>query len=1246
MGVKRIILPLLLLWPLLMHAQYAAVDWEASRGDSLLPVCSSVVDLPDDCWQYDYTAHIEYPELEKMTAADVRRYSLETVYDSLPAMPAVECYVGVQAKHAQLDVAFLPVVMRGGDYYRINSYKLVVDRVLKPLRSSAAERAAGDRYAANSVLSQGKWVRISVKENGIHRITDSELRRMGFKNPDSVRLFGYGGHILPETWLNRLPDDLQEVPLWREKGYVLFHANGVVKWSYEGGRYVHEQNVYSDYGCYFLTEGGTPMAFPSETIDKKPTATVTVYPDYAVIDNDRMSHCQYGRVLVDDYDYSMGRSVNYKFPISGVASGAGIIDISFATNGNNMSRVALSSAGSTIGTLTIGSCGSGEVGKLASGSYSISGAVADNMVVNLKQSVNDNSVNGYLDYLRLNYVRSLAMRGSQVPFRGNGAAQHATFELDNSTADTRVWSLSGSVPCELKGSLSGNKLSFVAPAGYEDEFVAFDVKGSFPSVQVSGEVPNQNLHAMQQADMVIIIPSDGAFKAAAGRLAAAHREMDGLTVEVVTAQQVYNEFSSGTPDVTAYRRFMKMLYDRAATASEAPKYLLLFGDGWYDNRLRTFPMYRQENYLLCYESLNSVNAVSAYVYEDYMGLLDDAEGENHKRDKVDIGVGRIPATSVDEADAVVDKTIAYMKNGEAGAWQNVVALLGDDGDEKIPNQHMKDAEGIASILEESFPSYIIDRIYWDDFPAEKTATGLRYPEVTKAIRERLDKGALVVNYSGHGSANLISHEMSWKASDMEALTSPRLPFWVTASCDIGPFDKGSGSVAECALFNPVGGAVGLLTTTRTVLQVYNAILNKAFMKRLMSPADGGDAVAVGDAVRMAKCDVVDYKQDLSENKLQFVLLGDPALRLKFPGYRVRVDKVNGVDASVAAQVSAGGLLAVEGAVTTRDNVPVDDFSGILHATLFDCAEDVKTRDNSGLGSFEYTAHNKTLFTGSDSVRGGRFSITMPVPMDISYADAEGLLNFYAADSAAVRMAHGHFNNLIVGGTAVSGDNDGVGPEIKLYLNTPSFMNGGKVNSTPCLCAELYDENGINTVGSGIGHDILAIVDNDPAHTYNLNSVYVPVAGDYKRGTIMLPLNTLEPGEHTLMLRAWDLYNNSSVARISFVVEPGLLPEILDFSITASPVVNGMPASFVVSHNRPQSGVDITLEIFSTQGQLLWRNVDSVVCDGLYYTHSWDGTAAGGRPLSTGVYVARVYMKSDDGVSKPKTLKLVVINNKK
>ena len=1235
-----------LLLPSVMHAQFAEVDWSVYRGDSLLPVCSQVVDLPSDYASFEYSAHVEYPEYRRMTAEEIARYSIVERFGLLPELPVVECHVGIQAKRAQLDMAFIPVVMRNGDYYRIDSYKLVIDRRLTG-KSAPMARAAGERYAVGSVLAQGKWVRIAVSENGIHKITHAELKKMGFKNPANVRLYGYGGHLLPEKGLATLVDDLPEVPLWREESYLLFYANGTIDWNFDSGRYVHTQNHYSEYGYYFLTESDeAPMEFPSELLQATSGEVYTAFPDYVLYEKEEKSLCSYGRVLVEGYDYSRGRKVYYKMPVTGVVEGLSTIDVSFATNGVASSRVGITVDGSAVGTLAVPRTSSSELGKIAAGKYAVEGLRGDEPVVGLEHVVSNASVNGFLDFIRLNYMRRLALYGSQTQFRGDASGGNAIFRIEDANANTKVWSVGDTDGIkELQGVLDGNVYSVTAPAGRNSNMVVFNVKGSFPQVKVVGEVANQDLHAVQQSDMVIIVPSNGAFLAAAHRLAEAHRLHDDLTVSVVTAQQLYNEFSSGTPDATAYRRFMKMLYDRAATAETAPKYLLLLGDGWYDNRLITTPGRKQEEFLLCYESQNSVDAVRSYVLEDYAGFLDDTEGASHVRDKVDVGVGRIPVQTRAQADAVVDKIVAYMENRNAGAWQNKVLLLADDGDHSMPNQHMKDADSIAYVMRRNYPSYAVDRVYWDDFPAVSSSTGTRYPDVTKTIYEKLDEGALVVNYSGHGSANLLSHEMVWKASDMAVLKSPRMPFWVTASCDIGPFDMGDNSVAESAMLNSDGAAIGLFTTTRTVLQSYNSVINKAFMGELLQGVNGGERIAVGDAVRKAKNKVISVGSDLSENKLQFVLLGDPALRLKTPSYRVVVERFNKASVSVMTQVSAGGFVDVEGYIEAADGSIAEDFSGLLYLDLYDGEELVKTRNNTGLGSHEYMAFNKILFSGCDSIRNGRFASRIPVPMDISYKDQRGMLNMFAVDTAFVNSAQGHFGNFTVGGTSEDSADDGVGPEIKLYLNTPSFVDGDEVNSTPCLYAELYDENGINTIGAGIGHDIVAIVDNSPHHTYNLNSLFKVNAGDYKRGTVVCPLNTLEPGEHTLVVRAWDLYNNSSLAEVNFVVEPSLAPDFVQLKVNPSPVRYGRPVRFELTHDRPQSELQVRVDIFDFQGKILWSITEKAVSDGMVYCIDWDGRLAGGQPLATGVYLARAWICSDGKESATRVIKMVVINNK-
>lgn len=1250
MNIRKLFVTVLLLLPAIVWAQFTDVRWGAAQGDTILPVCTFVQQLPLDYAGYKYTAQIEYPEFQPMTADEVARYGLEKRKEQFCAWPVIDTHVAIAAKEPQLDVSFVPVVFVDGKFLRINSYKLVINREAASRPAKAATRSVAERYAANSALSAGRWVKIKVSATGVHQITSSELSKMGFKEPAKVRLYGYGGNQLPETNLHTLIDDLCEIPLWREGNRLLFYAQGPVSWSFSAGRYVHKSNVYSTYGCYFLTESDEePMAFPVAGKEESYATTYTSFPDYTFYEKDAVSLCNYGRVLLDGYNFAQGRVKSYSFDIPEITGESMVLDVAFGSSAEEQSSITMEVNGTRAGSLNIPQKSTTDLGRIASGRYNVS-SVSAKTTVKVTHNASSSAQSGYLDYIRLNYRRNLLLSRGQLNFRGASTSSlNAKYVIGGADSSVRVWRVtSQNNICEIKGELAGSEYSVVAPAIFNEEYVALRTTETFPSVEVVGTVPNQNLHSLGQVDMVIIVPSNGAFVEPAERLAEAHRTIDGITVAVVTAEQVYNEFSSGIPDATAYRRLMKMLYDRALSAADAPKYLLLFGDALVDNRMLSSSGRKPEDYLLCYESENSVSAIYSYVLEDYYGYLDDDEGANHVRDKVDIGVGRFPVQSVIDANAVVDKTIAYMKNKEAGAWQNVIALLGDDGDKDIPNQHMKDAESIAEVVSANNPAYILDRIYWDNFEPVANSTGNSYPLVTDAIYERLNKGALVMNYSGHGSANMLSHEMTWLSSDMQEAASPRLPFWVTASCDIGPFDMGDGSLAESAIINPKGAAVGLFTTTRTVLQVYNAIINRAFMKVLLQPVHNGLPQAVGDAVRRAKNDVITSNVpgsiDLSENKLQFVLLGDPALRLKLPQHSFVVEEFNGASAAETTNVSAGGKFTVKGYVANADGSVATNFTGVLTSELYDSAEDIQTRNNTGLGVFNYTAYEKKLYSGTDSVKNGYFNITIPVPMDISYSGEQGLFSLFAVDNSKSGIAQGKFDNFRIAGTASSPEDDGEGPQISVYLNSPSFVDGGEVNSTPYFCAELYDENGVNTVGTGVGHDIMLIIDNDINHTYNLNSIYVPVVGDYTRGSVAFTLNELPAGEHTLLLRAWDLFNNSSVAELSFVVVPGFAPSISSLALNPSPARFGQVSTFVLTHTLPGSALDVTLEVFNMQGQVIWKNSEKVVCEGNTYTCDWNVTAAGGSPMPTGVYLCRASISSGGAVAV-ETGKFVVINNK-
>ena len=373
-----------------------------------------------------------------------------------------------------------------------------------------------------------------------------------------------------------------------------------------------------------------------------------------------------------------------------------------------------------------------------------------------------------------------------------------------------------------------------------------------------------------------------------------------MSVNIVPADELYNEFSSGTPDASAYRHYLKMLYDRASSQAEQPKYLLLLGGSVWDNRLKTSlcRQFNADDYLLAFESEESFDLINSYVDDGFYGMLDDGEGANPLyRDKVDVAVGRMPVVNVSEAKAMVDKLLSYVDNANRNAWLNTVFFMGDDGDQ---NTHMTDANTVADLVISSYPGYLVKKVMWDAYNMESTATGNSYPDVSTAIKKQQSQGALIMDYVGHGSEWQFSHEKELRIADIQNFINTNLPLWITIGCDFMPFDRLADNIGMKAVLNPNGGAVALIGSTRTVYTNYNAYLNKALKRYLLSTDDDGKPMAVGEALRRAKNAA--NTERYANNSLQFSLLGDPAMRLNLPTAQIVIDSICGVNVSQTASM--------------------------------------------------------------------------------------------------------------------------------------------------------------------------------------------------------------------------------------------------------------------------------------------------------------------------------------------------------
>lgn len=756
-------------------------------------------------------------------------------------------------------------------------------------------------------------------------------------------------------------------------------------------------------------------------------------------------------------------------------------------------------------------------------------------------------------------------------------------------------------------------------------------------------ITNQNHHADAQTDMVIIIPTSQKLLTQAQRLKTFHEQNDSLRVTIVPADELFNEFSSGTPDANAYRRYLKMLYDRAETDADMPRYLLLFGDCMFDNRMLTeeCSSLSPDDYLLCFESENSYNKVYCYVDDGWFCLLDDGEGSNVRTsDKLDVAVGRFPVTTESDAKTMVDKVIRYSQSSTAGDWQNTVVFMGDDGDS---NLHMEDVDEAAEKVSELYPEMVVKKIMWDSYNREGSSTGYTYPDVTKLIKQYQRSGALVMDYAGHGSENQISHEKVLKLQDFKEFTNANMPLWVTASCDIMPFDGPIETIGETAVLNSKGGAVAFFGTTRTVYAYYNKPINIAFMQHVLSLDSSGKPIAIGEAARLAKNQMIEQSQDLTQNKLQYSLLGDPALRLCRPTATMVVDSINGkaVGEADSIRLAAGSLATVSGHVESA--TPID---GTVTMTVRDSREQIVCLlNNTSEADVAFTYYDRptTLFNGTDSIRQNKFKITFAVPKDISYSDQSGLINLYGVDASNSNFrAHGYSDSFIVGGSEIA-DNDSIAPSVYCYLNSPDFTNGDTVNPTPYFVAEISDKDGINASGAGIGHDMQLVVDNDPEKSYSLNDNFTFDFGSYTSGSTYYSIPELDEGKHTLVFRVWDIQNNMASSQLTFNVSRRLRPDIVSVACTDNPAKES--TTFIIQHNRAGSTVDIVLDIMDMSGRLLWQYTEEGTSEGDTYTIDWDLTTDGGRRMQTGVYLYRVRLASDGSSYSSKAKKLVIIGNK-
>jgi len=1115
-------------------------------------------------------------------------------------------------------------------------------------------------YKPTSVLANGNWYKISITNAGVYKIDVAFLNSLGITGAipsNQVRLYGNGGGMLPEANSMARIDDIQENSIWIEDGgdgilngtdYLLFYSNGPDEWLKDSAakRFNHRKNLYSDKAFYFITVGGTGKRVQTQTPAPGATSIVTSFDERYFHESDSINFLSSGKEWFgEELSFLPGRSLSRSFvlPLSDliINQPATIISSLAARSINASAKINVLLNGQNLQQIDIAPLTTGLYELFARPVQKIDNTVISQSTATVIFTYSQGGTNSqaWLNWFEFFARRNLTVPpGKQLLFRdwnslGNSAVE---FVISNAESNTQVWDVTDPLaPVKMITTVTNNQLRFSNDAQQLREYVTF--AGNFLTPLNAGRIGNQNLHASTNADYLII--THPTFLSQAQRLATFHQQRNNLQTVIATTDQIFNEFSSGIPDPTAIRDFVKMYYDKnRSTWSATGKYLLLFGKASFDykDRLKT-----NTNFVPCYETFSSVDPLSSYTSDDFFAILDDNEDINSSviLNTLDIGIGRIPVKTNEEAKNFVDKLYDYHSAAAFGPWRNQMNFIADDEDQ---NLHLQDAEVLTATVKNTAPDFNPDKIYLDAYRQESGSAGGRYPQANTIINSNISNGVLIWNYSGHGGPERLAEEVVLDASIINNWKNQyRLPLFITATCDFAPYDKPTiNSLGENLIIRPKTGAIALMTTTRVVFANSNRIINDNYLRIALQPDVQGRYKSLGEAVQQTKNFTYQTSGDINNNR-KFTLLGDPAMTLAFPLFHVKVDSINGKSTSTYIDtLSATEKIKITGSVTDINGTLLNDFNGTVYLSVFDKPAVNRTLANDATSvPVDFVNQTGILFKGKATAEKGKFSIEFKMPKDINYQFGNGKVSLYAEDG---KKDGNGIAIVSIGGIEANAGNDVTGPEIKGFLNDDKFVNGSITNSNPILIVRLSDSSGINTGSSGIDHDIIATLDNDNKNYFVLNNFYETELNNYQKGTIRFQLPELPPGPHTLKIKAWDVMNNSSEYVLDFTVvnnEEIRIDHVLNY-----PNPFSTNTTFWFEHNQPATDLYTKVEIFTISGKLIKTINQTINTTGNRSNEiHWNGTDEYGNKIGRGVYVYRIKVRNATGKTSEKWERIVLIN---
>ncbi len=1161
-------------------------------------------------------------------------------------------------------VHLFPYIRIGSQIHRITRVSLKLKEISKPTLTEKD-------FVTTSALREGTgiWYKISVTKDGIYKLDKSFFEKCGLSidniNPMHVNIFGNGDGKLPE--LNSVPrtDDLAKNAIYffgesdgvfNDNDYLLFYGWGPDRWIANGtSNFDRDKNIYSDNSYYFININPTETPLRISSIPSSSTPVTNIVDSYShfdVYENDWVNLVSGGQRWYGElFDVELDKTFNFYVPDIEASSPA-TFKTYIATNTTSSSGTKQQYAvnGTVLFSDVLPSISSDFVQSVNSMSLL---NPTSSIPFRISITRNNPSTLVYLDRIVMNARRKLKMINSQFNFRdfsSTGSGNISEFQITGLPTSGFVWEITNrQVPQKVTIENSGAYSFFRLETDELREFVASSGT-SFDTPEPVGIISPQNLHGLPQADMLIV--THQSFIGQANRLADLHRD-EGLKVHVVTTEQVFNEFSSGMLDPTAIRMFAKMFYDRAVNnPTTAPKYLLLFGDGTFDPKGRVS---NNNNFVPTYQFENSENHISSMVSDDYYGMLDVNEAIA-ATDLLDIGIGRLLISDNTMAKQQVDKIEHYMKNGSmlfsGGSSNTACAVNGQRstfGDWRLVfTQIADDEEGGYFVNQDTEPQYIevkssnpemnCDKIYCDAYMQESTAGGQRYPDVYDAITNRVERGSLIVNYVGHGGEVGLAEErivtvpqiQSWKNID-------HLNLFVSATCEFTKFDDPARvSAGEWLSLNPDGGSIALMTTTRSVFFGVNTITGQRFYENVFVRDSNFKPKTFGEIIQKTK-----NESGSSENKRSFTLIGDPALRIALPLMKIVTDSINGKNPDLFQDTIRGlSKMIVKGHLEDYNGTILNSFNGFLFPSILD---KIKVQQTLGQDSdspvIPFEIQKNYIYKGKTTISSGYFKFECIIPKDINYTYGSGKISYYANSSTS--DAYGYDNRFVIGGIDPKGINDNTGPQIDLYLNDESFVSGGLTDETPILIAKLFDENGINTVGNGIGHDLTAILDEQTSKPIVLNEFYTANTDSYQAGVVTYSFPPIEKGKHKLTLKVWDVNNNSSEASIEFNVKDKEKIELSHVLNYPNPFTTH--TEFFFEHNQVCSVLEAQIKIFTISGRLVKTINEYVNTEGFRSAGiPWDGKDDFGDQLAKGVYVYSIQVTTQSGEKAEKIEKLVLL----